>query len=210
MGADIKAALHAIARHADRQFGPRPLNTLPNLVVMTDRAVQGEATHLADALPSGSVICLRDYELTGRRNYAAKLAKACCHNNVRLMVAGDVSLALEVGAWGVHFPEHMWNQSVLEIARARNHNLAVSTAIHSRKAARSVVMGSRVMCDMAMVSPVFATHSHPEQPALGPLGLAGILDVLPTYAYALGGVTPETIGRLAGLSLCGVAGIRFT
>ncbi len=210
MGADIKAALHAIARHADRQFGPRPRSAWPNLLVMTDRAVQGDAWDLADAVPAGTIICLRDYDLKDRAYYTARLASACHHNNVRLVVGGDVSLALQVGAWGVHIPEGLWRQSIQDVARARRHNLRISTAIHSRQAARSVVIGGRALCDVALVSPVFATQSHPEQPVLGPLGLAGILDALPTPAYALGGVRPGTIGRLAGLPLCGVAGIRFT
>lgn len=172
--------------------------------------MQGDAWHLADALPSGSIICLRDYDLKGREAYAARLATACRHNSVRLMVAGDVSLALNVGAWGVHFPEGLWKHAIRGVARARAHNLRVSTAVHRRQAARCVVVGGRAMCDMALVSPVFATQSHPGAPALGPIGLAGILAELPVPAYALGGVAPQTVGRLAGLPLCGVAGIRFT
>lgn len=209
MGGDIKAALHHIARRADRQFGPRPLDSWPNLVVMTDHNVQGDAWDLAAALPTGSIICLRDYDLAERHIYAARLALACRRNRVRLMVAGDVSLALEVGAWGTHFPEGLWKRSALEIARARGNRLTVSTAVHSQQAARSAVINNSVRCDIAMVSPVFPTQSHPEQPALTPLGLAGILDALPVPAYALGGVTQGTIGQLAGLPLCGVAGIRF-
>lgn len=200
----------AIARLADRQFGPRRHESWPNLVVMTDRSVQGDAWHLADAVPAGTIICLRDYDLADRGRYAAKLASACRHKGIRLMVAGDVSLALQVGAWGVHTPEGLWKQSIQDVARARRHDLRISTAVHSRQAARSVVMGGKVMCDVAMVSPVFPTQSHPGQPVLAPLGLARIIDALPVPAYALGGVTPRTIGRLAGLPLCGVAGIRFS
>lgn len=210
MGADHKAALHTIARLADRQFAPRRQDQWPNLVVMTDRAVQGDAWHLADAVPAGTIICLRDYDLKDRAHYAARLAAVCRHNNVRLVVGGDVSLALRVGAWGVHIPEGLWRQSIQDVERARNHGLRISTAVHSRQAARSVVIAGRALCDMALVSPVFATQSHPEQRVLGPLGLAGVLEALPTPAYALGGVRPGTIGRLAGLPLCGVAGIRFT
>ncbi|MEP0068344.1 thiamine phosphate synthase [Pyruvatibacter sp.] len=210
MGADHKAALHTIARLADLQFAPRRQDQWPSLVVMTDRAVQGDAWRLADAVPAGTIICLRDYELKDRAHYATRLASACRHNNVRLMVSGDVSLAVRAGAWGVHIPEGLWKRSIQDVARARSHDLRVSTAVHSRQAARSVVIGGKALCDVAMVSPVFPTLSHPEQPVLGPLGLAGILEVLPTPAYALGGVTPGTIGRLAGLPLCGVAGIRFT
>lgn len=210
MGADHKAALRTIARLADLQFAPRRRDEWPNLVIMTDRAVQGDAWDLADAVAAGTIICLRDYDLKDRANYTARLASACRHKNVRLVVGGDVSLALRVGAWGVHIPEGLWKRSIQDVVQARDHGLRVSTAIHSRQAARSVVIGGKALCDVAMVSPVFPTLSHPGQPVLGPLGLAGILDALPTPAYALGGVTPRTIGRLAGLPLCGVAGIRFT
>lgn len=177
---------------------------------MTDRTVQGDAWDLVRTLPAGTIMCLRDYGLSGRPAYAARLANACRDIGVRLLVAADVSLALRVGAWGVHIPEGLWKGSMRDVTLARGANLKVSTAIHSRQAAQSVFVGGQAMCDMATVSPAFPTRSHPDAKALGPLKLSTILEAVPVPAYALGGVTPRTISRLAGLPLHGIAGIRFS
>jgi len=210
MGADINAALQSVARLADRQFGQRAHDELPTLLVMTDRTAQGDARELIPHMPRGGILCLRDYEMQGRAAYASVISALARKNHIRFMVAGDVELAVNVGAWGVHIPEGLWRQGVTAQMRARSRGLTISTSVHSAKAARDAAMEGCVRADFVTVSPIFPTRSHPDAVPLGPLGLARILSHLHIPAYALGGVTGSTVARLSGLGACGVAGIRFT
>jgi len=60
--------------------------------------------------------------------------------------------------------------------------------------------------DLVLVSPVFATRSHPKARPLGPVRLGLMLDGrLP--AIALGGMSAKNFLRLNGLDLYGWAGI---
>ena len=210
MGNDTKAALHTIARLADRQFGPRERSELPNLLVMTDYTVQGHAQGVIEAVPKGTIVCLRDYDMPWRQPYATQLARKARQHGVRLVIGGDIHLAREVGAWGVHIPEGLWRNSTRLLASARERGLTVSTAVHSLRAAVAIANAGHVSCDFAIVSPVFPTLSHPGASTLGPLGMSSILRALPVPAYALGGINRHTITGTSGLPLLGVAGIRFT
>ncbi len=58
-----------------------------------------------------------------------------------------------------------------------------------------------------LLSPVFATASHPGAPSLGPLRFARLARCSPIPVYALGGITAETARRLAGSGAVGLAGI---
>jgi len=210
MGADTNAAVRSIARLANRQFGRRSYDELPALLVMTDHAAQGDARDLIPHMPRGSILCLRDYDMQERTAYASELSALARANNLRFMVAGDARLAVAVRAWGVHIPEGLWRRDISGQMLARSRGLAVSTSVHSIKAASAVVVDGRVGADLAVVSPVFQTRSHPDAAPLGPIGLARILHHLSVPAYALGGVTERTVSGLAGLPVCGIAGIRFT
>ncbi len=210
MGADTKAALLSVARLAERQFGARIHKELPTLFVMTSHAAQGDARELMPHLPRGSILCLRDYDLPDRADYAAGLSALARRQGIRFMVAGDVPLAITVRAWGVHIPEGIFWEQRHRLEQARKRLLRISTSVHSPWAAAALSASSRPAADMALVSPVFRTLSHPDAIPLGPVGLAGILSHLRIPAYALGGITEDTLPRLSDLPLQGVAGIRFS
>lgn len=177
---------------------------------MTDHSAQGDARDLIPHMPRGSILCLRDYDMQERTAYASELSALARASNIRFMVAGDVRLAIAVRAWGVHIPEGLWRRDISGQMLGRSRGLAVSTSVHSTIAARALVVEGCVRADLAVVSPVFQTNSHPDAIPLGPIGLARILRHLRVPAYALGGITERTVPGLAGLPVCGVAGIRFT
>jgi len=176
---------------------------------MTDHAVQGDATALLEMLPAGTIMCLRDYALPGRAAVAARLAATARARRIRLLIGKDARLAIRVGAWGVHIPEGLWRQAQREVALAKAHGLKVTTAVHSMRAAHHAARGGAGACDAMVVSPVFATHSHPEAPPLGVTGLRRITAGQRLRAYALGGVSAQTLPRLSKSGVTGAAGIRM-
>jgi thiamine-phosphate pyrophosphorylase len=64
--------------------------------------------------------------------------------------------------------------------------------------------------DLALLSPIFKTLSHPEAPALGPEVLAeGCRTAAPIPVFALGGVTAENAADCLAAGAAGVAAIRM-
>jgi thiamine-phosphate pyrophosphorylase len=217
MGRDTKSPLAGIASRSARIFPGMPhRHGWPPLLVMTDHTAQGPAVDILGALPPGTILCLRDYEMPDRHIYAAALATRCHAAGIRLLVGGDFRLAHAVRAWGVHVPEGLWRRSRRQVLKARQQGLIVTTSVHSELAARRVESAGPARADAVMVSPVFTTRSHPGAQTLGPVKLACILTTLGNMpAYALGGMHTGTIARLSPLARCypnlvGVAGIRFT
>lgn len=230
MSQDTKSALTTIARLADRSFGRRATydqksmchkriphkSAWPNLIVMTDYRIQGDASQWISHMPAGSILCLRDYDMAGREAYATHLASAARQHAVRLIVGNDPKLAIRVKAWGAHIPEGVWRTSYGDIARAKAAGLRVTTSAHSLRAlhrAHAVAQphcAKEVSCDAVLASPVFPTRSHPGAPTLGRMQLLEMTRASAVPVYALGGVTPHTIMQLGQLKLAGVAGIRFT
>lgn len=72
---------------------------------------------------------------------------------------------------------------------------------------RDAVVAQRAGANLAFVSPVFTTRSHPGAPALGVVRLGLLLRAVRVPAVALGGMDVRRFRRLRGLSLHGWAAI---
>lgn len=160
---------------------------------------------IVPALPRGAALCLRHYGHPDRRGLAMELADALRIRGMPLIVAGDVRLAIEAKAWGFHLPGHMLAGHRIDISLARSHRLAVTAAVHEGASA----MRARQVADAVLISPVFATASHPGAPALGAIGFEMLAGTAQRPAYALGGVSPATVRRLRMTRAAGIAGIGF-
>lgn len=163
----------------------RRRQTLPHLWLITDPR-GGDPVKAASRLPRGSGVVFRHFDLKPRKR--AKL-----FTKVRAVTQrrGHVLLLAEQpdarGRWRAVDPEG---------------GLLAITA-HSR---REYVAAWREGADMVLVSPVFATRSHPDARPLGPVRLGLMLDNrLPVIA--LGGMTARKFQQLNGLGLHGWAAI---
>lgn len=125
----------------------------------------------------------------------------CCHaHGAQALAADDSELAQAVGADGVH----LRHQSAL--ARTERPPLPwVSVACHD---APSLAHAQALGADMAVLSPVKATPTHPEQPGMGWAQFQALAEGTPIPIYALGGVTPEDLSAARAAGARGVAGIR--
>jgi len=173
---------------------------LPRLWFLTDSSRVAEPAAVLDRLPAGSGAILRDYDLPDRAALAARLAAAARRRDLTFLVAGDVDLARTVGAEGVHAPE----RDLAKIAawRAAWPGALITAAAHS-----AASFDQMAGADAALVSPVFATASHPGVATLGRAGLVALMAQSPLPVIALGGITATTVQDLEGLPLAGIAAI---
>ncbi len=172
------------------------------LALLTDRARVADPLPLLRWLPRGSLVVLRHYDAPGRIGLARRLARACRARRLILLIADDLGLAVELGA-GLHLPE-----ARARIAGApvrlwhRRTGRILSVAAHDRAALRR---GAALGADIAFLSPVFVTPSHPGATPLGPLRFRQLARRSPLPVWALGGVSVVTARRLRASGAAGIA-----
>ncbi|WP_341208023.1 thiamine phosphate synthase [uncultured Sphingomonas sp.] len=156
--------------------------------LMTDER-QGERLWAAlERLPRGAGVIFRHYRTPAgeRRALFARVRGVARRRGLVLVVAGAAPLR---GAAGVH---------------ARRGRGIVTWPAHDR---REALAGVRAGADVVLVSPVFATRSHPGAAALGLWRAAAIARGLPVTVIALGGMDERRFRRIAALGFDGYAAI---
>ncbi len=174
---------------------------LPALILMTDEARLADPLPAARALPTGSAIILRHYGVPERAVLARGLAAIARRRGLVLLVGEDPALARRVGASGVHLPE----RAIRRAAAVRwQRDWLITAAVHSHAA---LVSAAACGADAALLSPVFATSSHPNVRALGLQRFAAFAQASPLPVYALGGIDRAHGDLLRGSGAVGIAGI---
>lgn len=118
------------------------------------------------------------------------------------LLNGPARLALELGADGVHLTTR-----ALMSARVRplpEEKLVIASCHDRLELAQAGAIG----VDMACVSPVAPTASHPQAEPLGWTGLAKLCELAPVPIFALGGMLPDDLQTARSHGAFGVAGIR--
>ncbi len=176
-------------------------STLPALILMTDEARLADPLPAVRALPAGSAIILRHYGVPERAVLARGLAAIAHRRGLVLLVGEDPVLARRVGAAGVHLPE----RAIRRAGAVRwQRDWLITAAVHSHAA-----LASAAACgaDAALLSPVFATTSHPDARPLGLQRFAALAQASPLPVYALGGIDRAHADLLCGSGAVGIAGI---
>jgi thiamine-phosphate pyrophosphorylase len=202
----MKSQVTSSARTLATRAGGRKPCRLPTCWLVTD------AHRLPDPLPAirqlerGDGVLFRHYELLPAKRLALahQVAELCRRFGLVLVVAGDARLARAVGADGLHLPQELIGRA----AAARRAGLRLVTA--AAHDAGAVAQAARCGVGAVLVSPVFATASHPGAAPLGVLRFAALATDAcrrGLAVYALGGITPASFMRLADLPLAGYAAI---
>ncbi len=177
--------------------------SLPRLWLFTDERVTDDALIAAvGRLPRGSGIVFRHYGLgrAARKALFLRLSKAARRRGLVLLLAAS---APQPGIRhdridGFHMPE--WRP-----ASARPERPALfSTAVHRP---RGLIAAGRAGADLAFLSPVFPTRSHPEARTLGPVRFGLIARATKLPVIALGGMDAARFRRLRALGAHGWAAI---
>jgi thiamine-phosphate pyrophosphorylase len=182
-------------RKASR-FGPWPRTTsngLPSLWLFTDERARLNLS----LLPRGAGVVVRHYDHPQRVRFVRSIVQQGKALGLVMLVAGDIRLALAVGAHGVHLPEHLVRQH-----RKPYAGFIITAAAHNAKA-----MNFASFADAIFLSPIFATRSHPGALARGCLRAASMLHKKHRPIFALGGITPRNSHPLAALGFSGIGAI---
>ncbi len=174
---------------------------LPGVILLTDATRLADPVPAAAALPKGGAIILRHYGVPGREALGRELMALCRRRGLSLLIAGDWRLAWKVGAHGVHLPE--W-QTARPPALPRKPGWLITAAAHAQPA---LLRAARLGAHAALLSPVFATASHPGARTLGPTRLARLIRQAGLPVYGLGGITAANAARLGASGAAGIAAI---
>ena len=181
---------------------------LPDLYLITPPALGEPEAFLANldkALAGGvRLVQLRLFDLprevlveTGRA------ASAMCHRyGARVLLNGEPELAVATGADGVHLHSRaLHNASARPVAPS----MLLAASCHD---ADDLAQAVRLGADLAVLSPVLPTRSHPDAEPLGWDGFAALVEEAVVPVFALGGMRPDLRPTAWAHGGQGVAGIR--
>ncbi|MFQ5563248.1 MAG: thiamine phosphate synthase [Parvularculaceae bacterium] len=190
--------LAAAAEWLKQQSGVR--RAAFSLAFLTDSARVPDPFPVAQALPAGAAVILRDYEAPQREQLARGLRSICAARSLLLLIGADAQLARAVDADGLHLraadlkhpPE---GASDFPLRSASCHD------------AEQLDAAEAVDADIAFLSPAFATESHPESAFLGRQKFSALAVGAAMPVLALGGVDEWTCRYLAGPNVAGIGAI---
>jgi thiamine-phosphate pyrophosphorylase len=162
----------------------------------------GDPLRLAARLPAGAWLIFRHYDHPDRSVLAARLAGLCRSRRIALLIAGDFALAIKLGT-GLHLQDRPLAEPARIRLWHRRRRLLTLAAHDAAGLRRAAGLGA----DSALLSPVFATASHPGAKALGLIALRRLSGRATLPVIALGGVDPDRVPTLARLKLAGIAAI---
>lgn len=185
----------------------------PPRFILTDPARQPDPARAFDLAKASEGVIHRAYEERPSAASLRALGRQARRRHALLFMAGDTRSARLLHVDGLHLPEfRLGSPSTEHMFAARRRpkpQLRVTAAAHSE---RAVVAAARAGVDAVLISPVFATASHPGAKTLGVVRFARLARLAAEKGlrvYALGGVTPGLVRRLAGTGTYGMAGISF-
>ncbi|WP_374145958.1 thiamine phosphate synthase [Sphingomonas sp. 28-63-12] len=145
-----------------------------------------------ERVPPGGGVIFRHYGLgrKARRALFVAIRRVARRRRLILLLAGEDKIG--VRADGFH------GRSPHRLPGIR------SWPAHGR---REVIAGGRAGADAILISPVFATRSHPGARMLGAVRAAALATLVPGRAIALGGAGPRSLRRLAPAGFEGWAAI---
>ena len=175
----------------------RARQTLPELWLLSDERNDAGLEAALRRLPRGSGFVYRHYHLPPDERVArwfALLRVARARGHVAVL-ADSAQTAREWGADGIYGAPRALCPTRRLLTLATAHSL------------REVGLANRARVDAVLLSPAFATRSHPGAAALGPLRFRLLARYTRMPVIALGGVTPHRALRLGGPRWAAIDGL---
>ena len=182
----------------------------PALVLITDsRRLEREAlfAQIEAALAGGvDAVLVREQEMDAARllAFAARIRQLTRACGARLWVHTQADIAAAVGADGVHVAA----AGIGELPGMRRwlagQTMSLSASCHT---AAELEMAAAAGADFAFLSPVFPTASHAGAPHLGVARFRELAAEAPLPVLALGGITSDNRGELAGYGVAAIGAL---
>lgn len=159
---------------------------LPDFIAITNLAEMGEVKffeQLALALAHGlKLIQIREKQLSAEdlKVFVQRVAALAKPYAAKVFINGDIELARELGAAGVHLP----SPALMQL-QAKPEGLMCGASCHSLQ---ELEHAQKLMLDFILLSPVKPTLSHPDSNALGWQQFNAMVSNYPLPVYALGGM----------------------
>ena len=134
------------------------------------------------------------------RQFATNVVTLSHRHGARVLINGDMQLARESGADGVHL-----TAAQLQSLTQRPDCAWVAASCHNRA---EIEAATRLGADFAVAGPVAATPTHPDAPLLGWQGFAHCVADTAIPVYALGGMQMQDLADARGAGAQGVAMLR--
>jgi thiamine-phosphate pyrophosphorylase len=161
-----------------------PRHPLPRIWLLTDPR-QGDALWPAlERLPRGAGVIFRHYDAAERKALFRRVQGIAKRRRLRLLLAGSVRLASGWRADGCYGAD-----------RRRPSARAPVKAMSAHDRSELVAAG-RHGATLVLLSPAFATRSHPGAQPLGRTRFAALARTSPVPAIALGGMDARRARRL--------------
>ena len=185
----------------------------PVVCMITDRRRFGSTEDAlvrrvaAAAVAGVDLVQIRERDLEGGAlsRLVVRCLEATTGTRTRVLVNDRLDVALGAGAHGVHL---RGDSMPADRARAlAPPGFLIGRSVHSVDEARRVTEGAGL--DYLLLGAVFATASKPGSLAVGVRMLADVVAATTVPVLAVGGVTVDTVSRLADAGCAGFAAIGF-
>jgi thiamine-phosphate pyrophosphorylase len=173
----------------------KPHRDLPRIWLMTDPRYGAHLLRAIQALPHGSGVIFRHYDLSAgdRMRLFQAVRRICRRRGHRLLLAKPIETARYIDVDG-------WHNSFGSKAGIR------SASVHNMRELRAAY---RQNADLILLSPVRKTATHPDAAVLGANGLRRIASAArsPIAIIALGGMNRQNAAIYGGRIINGWAAI---
>ncbi len=177
--------------------------SLPPVYAITNAIEMGIARYLKvleAALVKGlRLIQVREKSMSADelKHFAREVIARAHHHGARVLINGDVVLAKETRADGVHLTA----AQVATLTQLPDLEW-VGASAHSRG---ELEQAAALQCDFAVMGPVNRTLSHPQQAPLGWQRFAELVFDTPLPVFALGGLQPHELQTAIDAGAQGIA-----
>ncbi|HEX2561479.1 thiamine phosphate synthase [Phenylobacterium sp.] len=176
---------------------------LPHLLFFTDPQRTPDPERIAERLPRRAGIVFRPFGAPDADALGRRLAAIARRRGLILLAGADPTLARRIGAAGVHLPERLAHRA--GVIRRAQPLWIVTAAAHSLPAARRAIAAG---AHAVVISPAFPSRSPSAGRPLGAMRLSAWVREGARPAYALGGVSAKTAGRLLNTGVVGAAAVE--
>ncbi|WP_412478842.1 Nudix family hydrolase [Azonexus sp. IMCC34839] len=179
---------------------------LPTQMAITNAEQEGverQLERLEEALHAGlRLIQLRDKTLSPAHRlwFAEAVMQLARSHDALVVVNDDAELAQRIGAAGLHL-----SATTLSTCKERPDFAWVGASCHSTE---EIAHAGELGLDYALLGPVLATPTHPDNPGLGWAEFARLTAGNTLPVFALGGMRPDMLGEAQQQGAHGIALMR--